>query len=39
MTWGINVRRVALTMAFVAALSLASGADWAESSLAWLFGY
>ena len=31
MTWGIKVRRVALAMAFVAALALASGANWAES--------
>ena len=39
MTWGIKVRRVAVAVAFVGALSLASGADWAESWLAWLLGY
>jgi hypothetical protein len=39
MTWGIKVWRVGLAVAFVAALSLASGADWAENLLAWLFGY
>jgi hypothetical protein len=28
MTWGLKVRRVSLSVGFVAALSLASGAGW-----------
>ena len=34
MTWGINVRRVTFAVGLVAALALASGANWVE----WLFG-
>jgi hypothetical protein len=34
MTWGIKVSRVTFAVAFVAALALASGANWVE----WLFG-
>ena len=30
MTWGIKVQRVAFALAVVAALVLASGADWVE---------
>ena len=39
MTWGIKVQRVALAMAFVAALALASGANWAEGILDSLLGW
>jgi len=37
MTWGIKVRKVAFALAVVAALALASGADWinAFAGLAW----
>jgi hypothetical protein len=37
MTWGIKVQRVAFALAVVAALALASGADWVEwwSGLCW----
>ncbi len=37
MTWGTKVRSVAITLAVVAALALASGADWvtAFARLAW----
>jgi len=34
MTWGIKVRRVSLSVTFVAVLALASGAGWVE----WIFG-
>jgi hypothetical protein len=39
MTWGIKVQRVVFALAAVAALALASGADWLDfgwlCSLAW----
>jgi hypothetical protein len=31
MTWGIKVRRVAFAFVVVAALALASGADWIDA--------
>ena len=34
MTWGIKVQKVAFALAVVAALALASGADWVD----WLCG-
>jgi hypothetical protein len=30
MTWGIKVQKVAFALAVVAALALASGADWVD---------
>jgi hypothetical protein len=35
MTWGIRVRGVAVALAVVAALALASGANWLDA-MAWL---
>jgi hypothetical protein len=37
MTWGIKVQRVTFALAVVAALALASGANWADV-LSW-FGF
>jgi hypothetical protein len=33
MTWGIKVQKVAFALAIVAALALASGADWVDDWL------
>jgi hypothetical protein len=37
MTWGIKVQKVAFALAVVAALALASGANWVEAmcGLSW----
>ena len=38
MTWGIKVQRVALVLALVAVLALASGADWVDGGgLCWFW--
>ena len=38
MTWGIKVQKVAFALAIVAAIALASGADWVDQiGLGWFW--
>ena len=37
MTWQLKVQRVAFALAVVGALAMASGANWVELLVRWLF--